>query len=778
MPDSAGPLDGLLVADFSRVLAGPFAAMTLGDLGADVVKVERPGGGDDTRAWGPPWHGRESTYYLGLNRNKRSVALDLADAGDRALARSLGERADVLIESFRPGLMASWGLGGDALRERNPRLVSCSITAFGSSERAAALPAYALLLQAMGGLMSVTGEADGPPLKVGAAVVDLVCGLLAVAAIEAALVERERTGAGRHVEVSLLDSVLTALLNQGSGWVSARAEPARRGNRHPSIAPYETYAAADRPFALAVGNDRLFGRLCEAIGRPELARDERFATNSARVAHLDALGEALEAVFRTRPAEHWVELLRATNVPVGPINRVSEAYALAESRALAPVQEVDGLPLARPPVGTLRHRPPRLDEHGDEIRAWLARPGGASGGRSRGGGASGLARGHRLADRLGQHEAHVLAQHLELRDVLRAARAEEGEEALHELLGRARAGRDADRALAREPLVADLGLVVDQVGLGPEVARDVDEALGVGGVLGADDQHEVAHRGHLLDRRLAIRRGVADVVRAGPGDARELLTQAVDDGARLVDGQRRLGDVRDALGIADLERVDVRLGLDEDDVLGRLAHRALDLLVARVADEDDRVALGGELLGLHVHLGHERAGGVEREEVARRGLGVDGGGDAVGGEDRGRALGDRVVELLDEDRPALAQPGHDVLVVDDLLAHVDRRAVELERALDGLHGAVDAGAVAARRGEQQPLGGGRGGDGHEASVGGRLSAAGCALGRWPDGADETSTAAGEGWARSAAAGSGVPLSCRGGEKCAWEAHFSPRGPHG
>src|SRR3954465_13290390 len=208
MPDSADPLDGLLVADFSRVLAGPFAAMTLGDLGADVIKVGRPEGGDDTRAWGPPWRGRESTYYLGLNRNKRSVALDLADAGDRALARSLGERADVLIESFRPGLMASWGLGGDPLREPTPRLVSCSITAFGSSERAAGLPGYDLLLQAMGGLMSVTGEAGGAPGKVGAGGGDPSAGLLGVAGIEAALVERERTGGGRHVELSLLDSVL------------------------------------------------------------------------------------------------------------------------------------------------------------------------------------------------------------------------------------------------------------------------------------------------------------------------------------------------------------------------------------------------------------------------------------------------------------------------------------------------------------------------------------------------------------------------------------------
>jgi crotonobetainyl-CoA:carnitine CoA-transferase CaiB-like acyl-CoA transferase len=297
-----GPLDGLLVADFSRVLAGPYATMLLGDLGADVVKVERPDGGDDTRAWGPPWRGEHSTYFLALNRNKRSVALDLSDAGDRALARALGERADVLVESFRPGLMASWGLDGDALRARNPGLVSCSVTAFGSGERAAGLPGYDFLLQAMGGLMSVTGEPDGPPLKVGAALVDLVCGLLALAGIQAALAERERTGGGHHVEVSLMDSALAALLNQGSAWVSGGVVPGRRGNRHPSIVPYETYDAADRPFAVAAGNDRLFARLCEAIGRPELADDPRFATNAARVEHVDALAGELQAVFGTRPA--------------------------------------------------------------------------------------------------------------------------------------------------------------------------------------------------------------------------------------------------------------------------------------------------------------------------------------------------------------------------------------------------------------------------------------------------------------------------------------------
>src|SRR3954465_737806 len=266
-----GPLSGLIVADFSRVLAGPYAAMLLGDLGADVIKVERPGTGDDTRAWGPPWRDGVSTYYLSLNRNKRSIALDLADPGERAVARRLGERADVLLESFRPGLMASWGLDGDTLRRRNPALVSCSVTAFGSGERARGMPGYDFLLQAMGGLMSVTGEEDGRPLKVGAAVVDLVCGLLATIGIQAALVERERTGSGRHVEVSLMDSALACLLNQGSGWVLAEALPRRRGNRHPSIVPYETYQAADRPVAVAVGNDRLFARLCEAVGAPDLA---------------------------------------------------------------------------------------------------------------------------------------------------------------------------------------------------------------------------------------------------------------------------------------------------------------------------------------------------------------------------------------------------------------------------------------------------------------------------------------------------------------------------
>jgi len=371
------PLDGLLVADFSRVLAGPLASMLLGDLGADVVKVERPDGGDDTRAWGPPWRDGEATYYLGLNRNKRSIALDLGDEGDRALARRLAERADVLLESFRPGLMARWGLDGDTLRARNPGLVTCSVTAFGTAEAAQGMPGYDFLLQAMGGLMSVTGEEDGPPLKVGAAVVDLVCGLLAVIGIQAALAERAHTGRGRHVEVSLMDAALTSLLNQGAAWVLGGVVPGRRGNRHPSIAPYETLQAADRLFAVAVGNDRMFARLCEAVGLAELATDERFGTNRARVEHAADLAERLEAALAARPAAEWIERLRDAGVPAGPINDVAEAFALAESLGMEPVAEAGGLPVPAPPLRldgerpAVRRPPPALDEHGAELRAWL-----------------------------------------------------------------------------------------------------------------------------------------------------------------------------------------------------------------------------------------------------------------------------------------------------------------------------------------------------------------------------------------------------------------------
>jgi crotonobetainyl-CoA:carnitine CoA-transferase CaiB-like acyl-CoA transferase len=371
-------LDGILVADFSRVLAGPLCTMTLGDLGADVVKVERPDGGDDTREWGPPWHAEGATYYLGLNRNKRSVTLDLKDPGDLALARRLAARADVVVESFRPGTIDRLGLGYDDVAPGNPGVVYCSISAFGTGERAAALPGYDLLLQAMSGLMSVTGETDGRPLKVGAALIDMICGLYAANGVLAALHARSRTGEGQRVHVSLMDSALAALLNQGSGFLNAGVVPGRLGNRHPSITPYETFRAADGDFAVACGNDALFRRLCAAIGRPELAEDARYADNRARLEHRDALTADLEAAFAGADAAEWVARLGEAGVPAGPINDIGEAFAFAEELGLEPWVEVDGVRTVRPAMtlGTtpaaVRRRPPRLGEHDAEIRAWLA----------------------------------------------------------------------------------------------------------------------------------------------------------------------------------------------------------------------------------------------------------------------------------------------------------------------------------------------------------------------------------------------------------------------
>jgi crotonobetainyl-CoA:carnitine CoA-transferase CaiB-like acyl-CoA transferase len=381
LPSPAVPpaaLDGVLVADFSRVLAGPLCTMTLGDLGADVVKVERPDGGDDTREWGPPWHDEGATYYLGLNRNKRSVTLDLKDPGDLALAQRLVARADVLVESFRPGTIDRLGLGYEAVAADNPGVVYCSISAFGAGERAAALPGYDLLLQAMSGLMSVTGETDGRPLKVGAALIDMICGLYAANAVLAALHARTATGAGQRINVSLMDSALAALLNQGSGFLNAGVVPGRLGNRHPSITPYETYRAADGDFAVACGNDTLFRRLCGAVGRPDLPDDERFATNAARLEHREALGGELEAAFAGASAAEWLVRLGEAGVPAGPINDVGEAFAFAEELGLAPSVEVDGVRTVRSPMTlaatpvAVRRRPPRLGEHDAEIRAWLA----------------------------------------------------------------------------------------------------------------------------------------------------------------------------------------------------------------------------------------------------------------------------------------------------------------------------------------------------------------------------------------------------------------------
>jgi crotonobetainyl-CoA:carnitine CoA-transferase CaiB-like acyl-CoA transferase len=379
---TSGALDGLLVADFSRVLAGPLCTMTLGDLGADVIKVERPDGGDDTRHWGPAFVEEEgSTYYLALNRNKRSVTLDLSDPADVELARRLAARADVVIESFRPGLMARWGLDHLSVAAVNPGVVYCSISAFGSGEQAARLPGYDLILQAMGGLMSVTGEPgpSGRPLRVGVALIDALCGMWATTGILAALHARERSGEGQLVEVSLMDTALAGLLNQASTFLNAGVVGARVGNRHPALAPYETFAASDRDFVLAGGNDAIFARLCAVIERPELAVDERYATNAARLEHRDALADELSAVFAGAPADEWVLRLTDAGVPAGPINDIAQAFAYAEALGLDPVDATDGVRTPRPPLrmastpAAVTRRPPRLGEHDAEIRAWLER---------------------------------------------------------------------------------------------------------------------------------------------------------------------------------------------------------------------------------------------------------------------------------------------------------------------------------------------------------------------------------------------------------------------
>jgi crotonobetainyl-CoA:carnitine CoA-transferase CaiB-like acyl-CoA transferase len=371
-------LGRLRILDFSRVLAGPLATMTLADLGAEVTKVERPGTGDDTRSWGPPHDAEgEATYFQAVNRNKRSVVLDLRDSDDLAEARRLALDSDVLVENFRPGVMGKLGLDYESLAKENPRLVYCSITGFGGAGAGAELPGYDLLVQALGGLMSITGEPHGEPLKVGVALVDVIAGLYAAVGILAALEHRRESGEGQLVEVDLLSALLAGLVNQSSAYTVAGVVPGRMGNRHPSIAPYETFAAADRDLAVAVGNDALFSRLCAALGRPDLAADPRFASNALRLEHQDALAAELGAVFAGGPASEWVERLRSAGVPAGEINDVAGAFALAERLGLEPVDETDGVQTVRSPLrlgatpATVRARPPRLGEHDDELRAWL-----------------------------------------------------------------------------------------------------------------------------------------------------------------------------------------------------------------------------------------------------------------------------------------------------------------------------------------------------------------------------------------------------------------------
>ncbi|WP_027006974.1 CaiB/BaiF CoA transferase family protein [Conexibacter woesei] len=331
-------LQDLVIVDFSRVLAGPLATMVLADLGAEVVKVERPGVGDDTRHWGPPFDERgEATYFQSVNRNKDSVAIDLGTDAGRDEARALIARADVVVENFRPGLMASLGLDYKSLAGDKPELVYCSVTGFGGSGAGAALPGYDLLVQAVGGLMAITGAPDGEPQKAGVALVDVITGLFAAVGILAALRHRERTGEGQLVEVDLLSSLLAALVNQGSAYTLAGAVAGRMGNAHPSIAPYELYPTGDGDLVLAVGNDKQFAALCAVIG---LEPDARFATNKERVAHRDALRDVLVQRLAARPAAEWVPALSAARVPAGQVNDVAGAFAFATSLGLDPVVEV------------------------------------------------------------------------------------------------------------------------------------------------------------------------------------------------------------------------------------------------------------------------------------------------------------------------------------------------------------------------------------------------------------------------------------------------------
>jgi crotonobetainyl-CoA:carnitine CoA-transferase CaiB-like acyl-CoA transferase len=370
----ARSLDGVLVADFSRVLAGPLATMLLGDLGADVVKVEHPNG-DDTRRWGPPWApDGESSYYLGLNRNKRSVTLDLTDPDDLLAARDLAGRADVLIENFRPGVTRRFGLDEPSVREANPGVVYCTILGIGRGD----VPGYDFLAQAVGGLMSITGDPDGEPRKVGVALVDVMAGLHAAIGILAALRHRDRAGVGQLVEVDLMSTTLFALANQASGYLTAGIVPGRMGNRHPSIAPYETLAARDAPIVIAVGNDGQFRTFCRVLGEESLADDERFATNADRVVNRDALVEVLEARLRDATAASWVAALRREGIPCGVVHDVAEAFEYARTVDLDPVATLtrrDGpsvdtvanpIRLSRTPV-RYNLAPPRLGEHTDEV---------------------------------------------------------------------------------------------------------------------------------------------------------------------------------------------------------------------------------------------------------------------------------------------------------------------------------------------------------------------------------------------------------------------------
>ncbi len=377
------PLEGILVADFSRVLAGPLATMMLADLGARVIKVERPGTGDDTRHWGPPYSSTGTTYFDSVNRNKESICLDLAEPADLALGVELALQADVLVENFKPGGMNKIGLGYGDLADRNPGLVYASISGFGD-RGGADLPGYDFIVQALGGLMSITGEAEGSPAKAGVALVDVLTAKDTVIGILAALAARQSGGRGAHLKMNLLSSLQGALANQAQAFLGAGEIPGRMGNEHPSIVPYQLLEAADGPVAVACGNDSQFARLCRELDVPGLASDPRFVTNKDRVAHRRDLIPLLERALSRAPAEEWQARLSAAGVPAGKVATIDQGLAYAESLGLEPtidVRDASGSILGRqirhpitwdPPFAPRTDAPPRLGQDTGDVVSWLA----------------------------------------------------------------------------------------------------------------------------------------------------------------------------------------------------------------------------------------------------------------------------------------------------------------------------------------------------------------------------------------------------------------------
>ena len=378
IPPTSGCLDGIRILDLSRVLAGPFCTQLLGDLGAEVIKIEPPGKGDDTRQWGPPWFHGESAYYLSCNRNKKSVTINLQTAAGRDLIRQLAKHCDVLVENFKTGAMTKWGIGYASLRELNPRLIYCAITGYGQTGPLAARPGYDFIIQAQGGLMSITGDPDGEPCKVGVAVADIVTGLYAHNAILAALFHRERTGEAQSIDIALFDAQISWLANVAMNNLVTGEPPQRYGNSHPNIVPYQTFKTADGRLALGVGNDSQFQKLCEQLALPELAGDARFQTNAARVRNRTVLVEILQKVFWQYPTAKWVAQLTAAGIPAGPINTVAQALAepqVAARDMIVEIMHASGEPLkflgpvpkfsATP--ARIQSPPPLLGQHTDEV---------------------------------------------------------------------------------------------------------------------------------------------------------------------------------------------------------------------------------------------------------------------------------------------------------------------------------------------------------------------------------------------------------------------------